>query len=212
MQQSWDAFFLKICNTISTNSKCLSRQIGAILVRDKTVISMGYNGPPRGIPPCDNRYIDDNNVWKPLIQKLGITEEEYVQWRVVHADRVERKCPRQILEYKSGDGLHLCVASHGEENAIVNAAREGIITKGSTMYMNCGIPCKDCFKKIINAGIAEIVCTNLTTYDIMTDYLLEQSHVKARVYDCDITNQSEYDNGGTKEPDEKESSKEEEKG
>ena len=48
----WDPYFLDICRSVSTKSPCLSRQIGAILVRDNSIISTGYNGPPRGIPHC----------------------------------------------------------------------------------------------------------------------------------------------------------------
>jgi dCMP deaminase len=48
--------------------------------------------------------------------------------------------------------------SHAETNAIVNCARIGVSTKGCKMYMSCGIPCTDCARNIINAGIVEIVC------------------------------------------------------
>lgn len=47
---------------------------------------------------------------------------------------------------------------HAETNSIVNAARIGVSVKGSTMYMTCGLPCCDCSKAIINAGIKKIIC------------------------------------------------------
>ena len=47
---------------------------------------------------------------------------------------------------------------HAERNAIYNAARIGVSTKGCTMYLTCGIPCSDCYRGIINAGIATIYC------------------------------------------------------
>ena len=46
---------------------------------------------------------------------------------------------------------------HAERNAIYNAARIGVSTKGCTMYMTCGMPCADCARAIINAGIEKIV-------------------------------------------------------
>jgi dCMP deaminase len=46
---------------------------------------------------------------------------------------------------------------HAERNAIYNAARIGVSTKGCTMYMTCGIPCADCARAIINSGIEKIV-------------------------------------------------------
>jgi dCMP deaminase len=47
---------------------------------------------------------------------------------------------------------------HAERNAIYNAARIGVSTKGTTMYLTCGMPCADCCRGIINAGITTIVC------------------------------------------------------
>ena len=47
---------------------------------------------------------------------------------------------------------------HAERNAIYNAARIGVSTDGTTMYLNCGIPCADCTRGIINAGIVRIFC------------------------------------------------------
>jgi len=47
---------------------------------------------------------------------------------------------------------------HAERNAIYNAARIGVSTKNCTMYLTCGIPCADCARGIINAGITQIVC------------------------------------------------------
>ena len=45
---------------------------------------------------------------------------------------------------------------HAERNAIYNAARIGVSTKDCTMYLTCGIPCADCARGIINAGIIKI--------------------------------------------------------
>jgi dCMP deaminase len=47
---------------------------------------------------------------------------------------------------------------HAERNAIYNAARIGVSLKGSTIYLTCGIPCADCARAIINAGIKTIYC------------------------------------------------------
>jgi dCMP deaminase len=46
---------------------------------------------------------------------------------------------------------------HAERNAIYNAALIGVSTKGCTMYLTCGVPCADCTRGIINAGIKKIV-------------------------------------------------------
>jgi dCMP deaminase len=52
--------------------------------------------------------------------------------------------------------------SHAETNAIVNAALNGVSTKNTKIYMSCGIPCADCARNIINAGIVEIIVESNT--------------------------------------------------
>lgn len=47
---------------------------------------------------------------------------------------------------------------HAERNALYNAARIGVSTKGTTMYLTCGIPCTDCAKGIISSGVSTIYC------------------------------------------------------
>ena len=47
---------------------------------------------------------------------------------------------------------------HAERNAIYNAALIGVSTEDTTMYLTCGVPCTDCARGIINAGISKIVC------------------------------------------------------
>lgn len=167
---SWDEYFYNVCKQVARNSKCLSRQIGAILVKDKSIISTGYNGPPRGVPVCDQRWKLDNL----LVDKYGEFSEE----------ETKGKCPRYVIGFKSGEGLEVCVAGHAERNSLINAARNGIATKGTTMYMTCGIPCSPCLVEIINAGVEEIVLTNLRFYDELNSrYLLDTSDLKVRVYD-----------------------------
>ena len=49
---SWDEYFVKIALTVAERATCLRRKVGAILVRDKRILSTGYNGAPRGLPHC----------------------------------------------------------------------------------------------------------------------------------------------------------------
>ncbi len=100
---------------------------------------------------------------------------------IAPADR--NKCPRQAAGFKSGEGLELCTASHAEENAIINAARIGVSTLETTMFMDCGIPCRECLKKIINAGIVEIVCVDLDDwYDELSKFIVSDSSLIIRNY------------------------------
>ena len=170
---SWDEYFYNICTIVAMNSKCLSRQIGAILVKDSSIISTGYNGPPRKIPHCGVRHHTDMNLLSKY-KKIDRYFKEDIEVKI---------CPRQILGFKSGEGLEWCVAGHAEANVLINAARIGISTKDTKLYMDCGIPCHNCLIKIINAGIEEIIVTKYMFYDLSSEYLLKNSNLKYRIYD-----------------------------
>ncbi|MFO8061486.1 MAG: dCMP deaminase family protein [bacterium] len=50
---SWPRYFMDITRLVATRSTCLRREVGAIIVKDRHILSTGYNGPPRGVPHCD---------------------------------------------------------------------------------------------------------------------------------------------------------------
>lgn len=175
----WDSYFYKLCRTTAENSSCLSRQIGAVLVKDKTVVCTGYNGPPRGVRKCDERWFVDEE----MRAKAGFDRRKMDSTQFTH--ELEGVCPRYVPEmgFKSGEGLEWCVAGHAERNALINAARMGIKTKGCHLYMDCGVPCTPCLVEIINAGIKEIIITKLEFYDQSSQYLLkEASDLQVRIY------------------------------
>ncbi|MCX6771414.1 MAG: dCMP deaminase family protein [Candidatus Micrarchaeota archaeon] len=49
----WDAYFMGIARVVATRSNCIKRHVAAVIVKDKRIISTGYNGTPRGIRNCD---------------------------------------------------------------------------------------------------------------------------------------------------------------
>ena len=49
---SWDEYFMNIARVVSTRATCDRKHVGAVLVRDKTILSTGYNGSIRGLPHC----------------------------------------------------------------------------------------------------------------------------------------------------------------
>ena len=172
-QKRWDDYFLGICNAVATKSPCLSRQIGCLIVRDHSILSTGYNGPPRGIPHCGSeRFEKDLSI--SFITKLKEFEDLFT------ISDIRSTCPRRLLGYKSGEGMEWCTAQHAEENAISNAARLGVSTVGATLYMNSVIPCNKCLGTLINAGVVEIVVSQLTIYDDHTDFILNNANIKVR--------------------------------
>ena len=49
---SWDEYFLRITREVSMRSTCLRRQVGAVLVMEKHILTTGYNGAPSGLQHC----------------------------------------------------------------------------------------------------------------------------------------------------------------
>lgn len=49
---SWDEYFLKLAHLVSQRSTCLRRKVGAVIVKNKHILSTGYNGAPKGIIHC----------------------------------------------------------------------------------------------------------------------------------------------------------------
>jgi len=121
VRPGWDEYFINIAKVVATRSNCMKRKVAAIIVKDRRVISTGYNGTPRGARNCN-----------------------------------EGGCPRCNGMAASGTALDECLCSHGEENAITQAAYHGISLKGSTLYTTFA-PCLQCTKLIINSGIVEVV-------------------------------------------------------
>lgn len=118
----WHKRFMEITEQIATWSSCLRRQVGAVIVRDKRILTTGYNGAPAGVENC-----------------------------------VEKgECLRNRLKIESGTHAEICYSVHAEQNAIIQAAREGLSLKGCVLYCTHQ-PCVVCAKMIINAGIKEVV-------------------------------------------------------
>ncbi len=117
----WDEYFMKMARVAALRSNCVKRKVAAIIVRDRRVISTGYNGTPRGTRNC-----------------------------------FEGGCPRCNSLADSGTRLDECFCSHGEENAITQAAYHGVSVKDASLYTTFA-PCLMCTKMIINAGIREVI-------------------------------------------------------
>lgn len=49
----WGTYFMNIAQEVATRSTCDRKHVGAVIVRDKTILSTGYNGSIKGLPHCD---------------------------------------------------------------------------------------------------------------------------------------------------------------
>lgn len=110
---AWDTYFLKLAMLVSERATCPRMHCGCVLVRDKRILSTGYNGSIPGDVHCEDEgcMIVDNH------------------------------CVRTI---------------HAEMNAILQCSIHGVSTSGATAYVT-NMPCTNCAKALIAAGIVEIV-------------------------------------------------------
>ena len=62
-----DKNFINIAKELASASKCVSKQVGAVIVKDGRILSTGYNGTPTGFKNCcehwDNKYTSEHHEW-----------------------------------------------------------------------------------------------------------------------------------------------------
>jgi dCMP deaminase len=93
----------------------------------------------------------------------------------------EGGCPRCNSLSPGGTRLDECLCSHGEENAITQAAFHGVSLRGGTIYTTYS-PCLQCTKLIINAGLEEVVYINLYPLGDTALALLREAGLKVRQF------------------------------
>ena len=54
MRLNWDEYFMRLAEVVATRATCNRKHVGAVVVRDRTVLATGYNGSVRGLEHCDD--------------------------------------------------------------------------------------------------------------------------------------------------------------
>lgn len=80
MRPSWDDYFLEITGVVAKRSTCLRRQVGALIVKDKQILSTGYNGAPSGLRHCGEEGCLRDRLHIPSGQRVELC-------RAVHAEQ-----------------------------------------------------------------------------------------------------------------------------
>ncbi|MCX6174452.1 MAG: deaminase [Ignavibacteriales bacterium] len=132
---SWDEYFLKVAMLVSERATCPRMHCGCVLVRDRQILSTGYNGSIPGDGHCE----DDGCII------------------------VDNHCIRTI---------------HAEMNAILQCSSHGISTQGSAAYIT-NMPCTNCAKALITAGIKEIVIFS-DYHDTLAEEFFKKANVKIK--------------------------------
>lgn len=165
----WDRYWINHAILAATKSKDPSTQVGCVIVsQDNQLLSTGYNGFARGIADTEDNYYNVYSYW----------------------DQDERMPPKQPFDrWQRPQKYSWC--EHSERNACYNAARYGIMLKGSKAYMNWEPrPCADCTRALIQSGIVEIIGTDVpfggkgagTHYHITyADQMLKEAGVKQTI-------------------------------
>ena len=122
-----DQVFMEMAFSASKLSKCVSIRVGAILVRDDRVVSMGVNGTVSGFINCCDKF----PKWKDATSITDKERREHHEWSLKNE-------------------------THSELNTILAAAKNGVKIEGSTMYSTLQ-PCCRCLPMLVQAGVKRIV-------------------------------------------------------
>lgn len=119
-------------------------KVGAIVVKDDRIISIGYNGTPAG---WDNNC-EDKQFWDPKKESLTIAEAEELYPFTEYSDLDNVIIGRYRLKSKPE-------VLHAERNALDKLARGHEGGLGATLFVTHG-PCLECAKSIYGAGIKKV--------------------------------------------------------
>jgi dCMP deaminase len=172
--------YLRLAKFIAEDQNpCYSRHVGAVIVDPviNKVVGTGYNGPPKSVPHCDSREHLSNVVWPQLTQY----EKDFIEFKPYTCEEFVEKwsgckiCPRKLIKAEAGKRLELCSCAHAEANAIVNASQNLI---GCYIFCWCPLPCVECTKLIINAGITRVYCFKESVdYSVGSRFLFKEACV-----------------------------------
>ena len=65
---SWDEYFMRIAEEVASRATCDRKHVGAVIVRDKSILATGYNGSIRGLPHCseDGHMMEDGHCVRTI--------------------------------------------------------------------------------------------------------------------------------------------------
>ncbi len=125
-------YYLDIAQTVSERATCLRRKFGAVIVRNDTIVSTGYNGSPRGRKNC-------SDLCTCVRENLNIPRgERYELCRSVHAEA--NAIISASKEEMNDATLYMCCTDPNTGNIVGNICS-----------------CAMCKRLIINSGIKEVV-------------------------------------------------------
>lgn len=136
MKQKYIDTYMEVAEKFSQLSSAKRLQVGAIVVKDDRIISIGYNGMPAGwTNDCEYKhYVYGNVPMDPWLFKEEDSDQFYMM-----------KTKPEVI--------------HAEANAIAKLAKSSESGDGSTMFLTHA-PCIDCAKQVYAAGIKKVYYRN----------------------------------------------------
>ena len=167
MKQKWIDAFMDTAERFSQLSSAKRLHVGAVVVKDNRIISIGYNGMPSGwTNECEHtEYVSsDEQIPSPdEMKRLGFAGTDNGWYRLRTKDEV----------------------IHAEANAIIKLARDGESGKGATLFCTHA-PCIHCAKLIHGAGI-ETVYYRESYRDTLGLDFLEKCKIEVKQVKKDLT-------------------------
>lgn len=157
MRPSKDRMWLNICKELSTQSTCIRKAVGAVLLDDNgQILSTGWNGVAHDLPHCNEEF------------HSYVRDSEYLQ--EARVTTYPHKCAG--AHHDSGQGLEICEAIHAEQNALLQCAD---VQKIHTVYVTVS-PCRHCMKLIMNTSAKRVVF--LSEYSQSSKDLAEKAGIQ----------------------------------
>jgi len=189
--------YMNLAYSMSLNSTCICRQVGAVIVKDDQVIGAGWNDTEPGRIGCIYRLRSDlqrtNNTSFPICSQEDYNDfkkiilnyenldhsfcykDEYGKFKKEKekSESIDPNC-KEIIDKLEMRSLQQCRALHAEENAILQTSHlGGIGLNGSTIYTTT-FPCELCAKKICRVGIKKIVYCEPYPKSVSMDVFLKE--------------------------------------
>ena len=137
MREDWNKFFMDITLKVASRSTCARIKVGALLVKDKRIISIGYNGVASKKEHCDDYF---ENLYINKYMNKYETYNDFLKSNEFYDLHAKFSINNEI---------------HAEMNSILFSARNGVSTEGTDLYVSYS-PCIHCAKSILQAGIKNV--------------------------------------------------------
>lgn len=163
---SFEEYAMFMAYTSSLRSADLSRQIGAVIVRDNEIIASGVNDCPKAFGglywpiKCSNGEYNDEANGRDYT--LGYDSNKIEQSKIINNIlesfdiEINEENIRKVKDSGIGDLTEYGRVVHAEMEALLMCARNNVSCRGADLYATT-FPCHNCAKHIITAGIKKVV-------------------------------------------------------